>query len=212
VRPSPAAVAAFGLEGEPVALGGGQGGSWRVGTAVLKPVDLSPAELAWQAELLEQVETAGFRVSRPLRAGDGSLSVDGWCAREWLEGVHEARRWADVIAAGERFHAALRGVPRPAFLDERGHQWAVGDRVAWGELPGRELAHVKHVPSLLAALERIDAPSQLIHGDLTGNVLFAAGLPPAVIDFSPYQCTVRGVRRALASAKRRRAASSVAPI
>ena len=25
-----------------------------------------------------------------------------------------------------------------------------------------------------------------MHGDLTGNVLFARGLPPAVIDFSPY--------------------------
>lgn len=30
------------------------------------------------------------------------------------------------------------------------------------------------------------APSQLVHGDLTGNVLFAEGLLPAVIDFSPY--------------------------
>ena len=29
-------------------------------------------------------------------------------------------------------------------------------------------------------------PAQLIHGDLGGNVLFAAGEPPAVIDFSPY--------------------------
>ena len=29
-------------------------------------------------------------------------------------------------------------------------------------------------------------PSQLIHGDLGGNVLFADGEPPAVIDFSPY--------------------------
>lgn len=32
-------------------------------------------------------------------------------------------------------------------------------------------------------------PSQhlpFIHGDLTGNVLFAAGRAPAVIDFSPY--------------------------
>jgi uncharacterized protein (TIGR02569 family) len=28
--------------------------------------------------------------------------------------------------------------------------------------------------------------SQLVHGDLTGNVLFADGLPPAVIDFSPF--------------------------
>ena len=28
--------------------------------------------------------------------------------------------------------------------------------------------------------------SQLIHGDLTENILFAEGLSPAVIDFSPY--------------------------
>jgi uncharacterized protein (TIGR02569 family) len=30
------------------------------------------------------------------------------------------------------------------------------------------------------------APSQLIHGDLTGNVLFAEGMTPAVIDLAPY--------------------------
>ena len=30
------------------------------------------------------------------------------------------------------------------------------------------------------------APSQLIHGDLSGNVLFHDQLPPAIIDFSPY--------------------------
>jgi uncharacterized protein (TIGR02569 family) len=29
-------------------------------------------------------------------------------------------------------------------------------------------------------------PSQLVHGDMAGNVLFAAGQSPAVIDFSPY--------------------------
>ncbi|MEY9937577.1 hypothetical protein [Streptacidiphilus sp. MAP5-3] len=28
--------------------------------------------------------------------------------------------------------------------------------------------------------------AQLVHGDLTGNVLFAADEPPIVIDFSPY--------------------------
>ena len=29
-------------------------------------------------------------------------------------------------------------------------------------------------------------PSQIVHGDLTGNVLVAPGAPPAVIDISPY--------------------------
>jgi hypothetical protein len=42
---------------------------------------------------------------------------------------------------------------------------------------------------LIDALERrlrpIGLPSQLVHGDITGNVLFAQGRPPAVIDFSP---------------------------
>ena len=63
---------------------------------------------------------------------------------------------------------------------------SVGERVAWGELPAERFAHVKHLPRLVGALRPVDtASSQLVHGDLTGNVLFADGLPPAVIDFSP---------------------------
>ncbi len=46
---------------------------------------------------------------------------------------------------------------------------------------------MKHVPRLVDALRPVDtSASQLVHGDLTGNVLFAEGLPPAVIDVSPY--------------------------
>jgi uncharacterized protein (TIGR02569 family) len=91
-----------------------------------------------------------------------------------------------VIAAGERFHAALAGCRRPFFLDSRTDPWAIGDRVAWGELPASAFAHVKHVPRLVEAMRPVDAPAQLIHGDLTGNVLFAPGLPPAIIDLAPY--------------------------
>jgi uncharacterized protein (TIGR02569 family) len=179
-------LAAFGLADEPVPLPGGQGGAWRVGRAIVKPLDLSLEELAWQADLLPAIRCDGFRVARPLRAVDGSLSVGGWCAWERLEGRHEPRRWPDVIAVGERFHAALEGRSRPRFLDARTDPWAIGDRVAWGELPAHEFAHVKHVPRLLAGLEPVDAPAQLVHGDLTGNVLFGPGLAPGIIDLAPY--------------------------
>jgi hypothetical protein len=32
----------------------------------------------------------------------------------------------------------------------------------------------------------VESPSQLIHGDLLGNVLFAEGEPPTIIDWAPY--------------------------
>ena len=51
---------------------------------------------------------------------------------------------------------------------------------------------MRFVPELAGIAARLlaqpDPPGepQLVHCDLTGNVLFAAGLPPAVIDISPY--------------------------
>ena len=39
---------------------------------------------------------------------------------------------------------------------------------------------------LVTIRSQIDLPSQVIHGDLTQNVLFAEDLPPAVIDVTPY--------------------------
>ncbi|MCI1019464.1 hypothetical protein HWD99_12585 [Microbacterium sp. C5A9] len=32
----------------------------------------------------------------------------------------------------------------------------------------------------------MDAPAQIIHGDLLGNVMFEWGQPPAIIDWAPY--------------------------
>lgn len=184
VEPPATVLAAFGLTSRPVPLGGGQGGAWRVGGAVLKPLDAEPVESAWTAELFEALPLDGFRVPRPRRAADGSLHVAGWAAWEAVEGGHEPR-WLDIIEVGEAFHAALAAVPRPAFLDTRTDRWSVADRVAWGErrLDG---VHVEHLDRLRAVLRPVSARSQLVHGDLTGNVLFAPGLPPAVIDFSPY--------------------------
>ena len=89
-------------------------------------------ELAWQARVFGSIRCDGFRLSKPLPARDGWFVVDGWCAREYLLGEHENRRWADIIAVGEQFHAALSGASRPHFILKRTDPWAIGDRVAWG--------------------------------------------------------------------------------
>lgn len=189
VLPPPSVLDAFRLTGRPEPLAGGQGQSVRVGDAVLKPAG-GVAETEWAARLMERVAGGGeFRVPPPVRAYDGRWVVDGWAASGFVPGTPgPAGRWADLLAAGRAFHHALRDAPRPPLLDTRRHPWAVADRVAWAELPPEAApAAVRPlVRRLLSLAEPVTAPSQLVHGDLTGNVLFAPGLPPAVIDFSPY--------------------------
>ncbi|HWX08777.1 MAG TPA: hypothetical protein VNY33_02270 [Gaiellaceae bacterium] len=160
----------------PERLAGGTGRSWRVGELVLKPLDRAPAEIEWQADVLGAVREDGFRVAPPL-----TRIVEGWTAWRYVEGRHEPGRWLDIIATGERLHTALAGVPRPGDLIAPGVEpWATGDRVAWGAEPFAGL------DDLLVVLRPVTEPNSLIHGDLTGNVLFAEGLSPAVIDFTPY--------------------------
>jgi uncharacterized protein (TIGR02569 family) len=179
-------VSAFGVCGEPVPLAGGRGTAWRVSNVVLKPLDMSVQELEWQASVLAEIAGGDVRVAPPLRSRHGRLVVDGWTAWPLLEGRH-APDWPEVIDAGERFHVALRTVARPAHvLNARSHQWARADRVAWGEAAGPEAPGGSDLAWLLDARRPVSLASQLIHGDLSGNVLLAARQPPAVIDFSPY--------------------------
>jgi uncharacterized protein (TIGR02569 family) len=180
-------LAAFGVPAaRPVLLGGGQGTAWLAGGVVLKPVDIGQDELEWQARIHSRVRCDGFRLSRVRTAIDGSLCAEGWYATQYLVGWHGQRRWPEILATGGRLHAALAGIARPPFLGRRSSPWAIGDRAAWGENPASQFPNVRHLPQLAAALRPVTAPSQLIHGDLTGNVLFHDRLPPAVIDFSPY--------------------------
>ena len=174
------------MTGTPTRLLGGQGSSWRVGDRVLKRADVGEAELTWQHETLARLDDDTFRVAPPQRATDGHFIVDGWVASRWLEGAHEPERWIDIVAVGDRFHGALSTVERPGFLDRRTDVWATADRVAWEELAADDIPEVKHLSALTAARRPIAANAQIVHGDLTGNVLFADGLAPAIIDLSPY--------------------------
>ncbi len=183
---------AFALSGTPVPVVGGRGRSVRVGDAVLKPPDGTAELVDGQAEIMAAVREDGFRVARPLRTTDGRWSHLGWTASLHVDGAEPDHRteprWMDILAAGRAFHAALAEVRRPSFLDRRTDVWAVGDRAAWHELDVEvvpELHPVHEALSRLVPGATADG-AQLVHGDLTGNVLFAPGLPPAVIDFSPY--------------------------
>ncbi|MFG1694985.1 TIGR02569 family protein [Nonomuraea sp. NPDC049309] len=174
-------VAAFGGAGEPVWLGG----AWRAGPVVLKPVTFPP-ETLWRAEVLASLpESPEFRFARPVEASGGGWTVQGWEASTLVAGEPDVRRPDDALRVGAAFHAAVAHLPRPAFLDDRDDPWTQGDRAAWEERPVTPDPAGLLEP-LVRARRPIGLPSQAVHGDLAGNVLFAPGLPPAIIDWPVY--------------------------
>lgn len=154
---------------------------------MLKPVEL-PAEHEWIAATLATIpDTPRLRLARPIPATDGTWTHQGWQAWRHLPGHPDHRRVDETLTAGQLLHQALADLPRPAFLDHRDNPWTYGDRVAFDELPVPADAPMAGLLQQLAAERHpIDLPSQPVHGDLLGNVLFAPGLPPAVIDWPVY--------------------------
>ena len=191
-------LAAFGVAGVvPVRLPGGQGTTWRAGQVVLKPADSVRAG-RWFAEVYDGLVGPGFRVPRPVRAVSGDWIALGWTCWQWVTGAAAdwsgvSPRWPELVAVSRALHAALADVPVPPWRGTEENPWVIGDQVAWGERdPGALLGPAAgqlagQVRLLLAALRPVGLPGQLIHADLAGNVLFADGMPPAVIDFSPLE-------------------------
>lgn len=186
-RPSLRVLTEFGLSGPVVPLPGGQRMAWHVGHAVLKRANLPSVAVEWQAEVLNSIDgNQAFRVAPPIRSADERWSVSGWSAWRWEPGHRVPGQWPRIVEVGSQLHSAVRDVPSPEWLSDRRDIWAIADRVAWGESPSDDYLGVRHLTELVEALRPLPHEAQLIHGDLTGNVLFDEHLPPLVIDLSPY--------------------------
>jgi len=186
--PTDEVLLAFGASEPLERLKGGQGQAVRSGNLVLKPAR-DDEETRWVAAFCERTQLEGFRLPRPVHSRSGRFVHGGWQAWECLEGEHRNDRWPEAVEVCIRFHEQIAGIPRPNWLDrtEPNNQWTVADRAAWDELgyePHPSVAPL--VSRLRRCLRHVDAPSQLIHGDFGGNVLFSGSLPPAVIDLSLY--------------------------
>jgi uncharacterized protein (TIGR02569 family) len=192
MEPVPAEVlAAFGAGAPTTRLDGGLGPAYRSGSVVLKHVD-DEKEAALVAEVMAQVDVDADRVrlARPIVGPSGRWVVRGWTAWTLVEGRHldGAQPWEDVLGAIEALDDGLAAVSLDADqLAARTHRWAVADRVAWDE---ETVDLHPRLAELFHELREMTAPvrqsSQLVHGDVCSNLLFDAGLPPAIIDFSPY--------------------------
>ena len=176
---------AFGSPARPVLLDGGQATTWRAGDLVIKPVEDS-GEHDWMCDVYSSWPRCRVRVPQPVRAATGDWSAHGWGAHVYLAGetarVLDDPRW--FRQAADDYHDVLAEIPAPAFLSRRNDVWSTADRLlAEGrQLPDRIAGFVDRC---LAAHQPEDEARQLVHGDLSGNVLRNGG-SPAVIDWPAY--------------------------
>ncbi|HPX37753.1 MAG TPA: TIGR02569 family protein [Mycobacterium sp.] len=205
-RPPEHVMAAFGLKsGTPEPLGEGWDGGWRCGEIVLSQI-ADHARAAWSAKIRESLFVDGLRLARPVRSTDGRYVVAGWRADTFVEGSPEPRH-DEVISASVRLHEATANIERPRFITQAPvppwtdvDVFTAADRAAWDELvlnkmplgapevddaPHRQEA--KELLGHLAVLRKpVKSPSQLVHGDLYGTVLFAGAAAPGITDITPY--------------------------
>ncbi len=100
--PPPAVLTEYGLMGSPVPLPGGQGTTWRVGEAVIKPLDMEPSLVQWHGALLSRFDGRyDFRVSVPLQTTAGLWTTNGWMAWRYQPGAH-VPRWPLAGRGGVR--------------------------------------------------------------------------------------------------------------
>lgn len=185
-QPSKQIFYAFGIEDSPLLLEGGEGTTYKAGGFVLKPVD-NIVEANWRAELMESIVEDGFRLPRPVRSKNNRWVEGGWCVYTFIEGKEVKNRWEEKINISRQFHKSLANVARPDFIDKASHPWAIADKMIWGNLPMQYAEWLRPTMSKLESLLKpISLKNQLIHGDMTGNILFHNSLPPAVIDLSLY--------------------------
>jgi len=205
-RPPEHVLAAFGLDGvHPMPLGAGWEGGWRCGEVVVSMV-ADHARAAWSAKVRENLFADGIRLARPLRSTDGRYVVSGWRADTFVAGTPEPRH-DEVVSAAVRLHEATAALERPRFLTQPPvAPWGdvdvfiAADRAAWEDRPLHSLPAGARVSpgsvdaqrsvdiiNQLAALRRpTKSPSQLVHGDLYGTVLFAGTAAPGITDITPY--------------------------
>ncbi|MGZ4557332.1 MAG: TIGR02569 family protein [Mycobacteriaceae bacterium] len=196
-------LATFGLRAvEPEPLGSAWSRGWRCGDVVLTPVT-DHARATWSAGVRETLKVEGVRLARPVRSTDGRWVASGWTANTFLAGEPEPRH-DEVVSVSTRLHHAMADLSRPRFLragprtpDTAGAD-VFADAVAWGEEPesfisgGREFTPLDAPSSasvfseLAGARMPVQSPSQLVHGDLFGTVLFAGAAAPGVTELTPY--------------------------
>lgn len=150
-----------------------------------------------------------YHIAKPLvstiptsSGAENRFIVDNWSASSFVA-CKDGPRGKFQEFASRAFHRDLKDLisEPPAFVFWKPDRWAEADRVTWEEKSLDDVLGVNHdvlkaIKPYLERLEEIKNPIlrdtlkyQMVHVDLSGNVLFDntnGGRAPAIIDMAPY--------------------------
>lgn len=179
---------AFNLDGEINSLNGGQNTSIRVKDAVLKPVGNNVQFYEWALNVLNKINPHEYRLSKPIKSIIGTYVYKGWCCTRYEPGKHMDGNVKQKLDVSRFFHQDLADINFINF-PKADDLWSVSQRIAWQKenLPqniSKETFKIlKELISRVKLKENYEV--QIIHSDLSGNILFDKTLDPLIIDFSP---------------------------
>ncbi|TPX07538.1 uncharacterized protein E0L32_002141 [Thyridium curvatum] len=202
--PPPDVIEAFGLNGSPEPMPGGRGLCYIVDQVVFKPSD-DDVEAQWISKLVADLHISSqtlYRLAAPIStvSRPGTFLFKGWTASAFMPGSASPRgRFADIFGASRAFHAdlAVLVLSKPDEIGRQSNRWTKAESVVWDgvdvdEIEGLHKATLAQFQPLLDKLCQVwrplpdDIPCQLIHGDLTGNLLFEENMPPVILDHTFY--------------------------
>ena len=179
---------AFGVEGPPQRLPGGEETSVLADGIVLKPA-FDAALAAWCQALAAAIDPSLVGIPEPVAAADGRWVVDGWTATRFVPGLVELADDPHTVVALDAvvtaaLSSAASGLPP---IPARSDRWARGvDAALGGPLPDLSTEAREVIRALQDRMADLPTRDRVVHGDLTGNTFQTHSGAPLVLDLSPY--------------------------
>ncbi|MDQ2873401.1 MAG: hypothetical protein M3Y33_00615 [Actinomycetota bacterium] len=111
--------------------------TWTDGRLFLKPAGCIP-EHTWVCEAHANWAATHVRVPAPVMPhgpDETGWSSDGWGTQLLMQGRDtQPGELEKIKEASDAFHACVRDLPRPGFMDDRDDPWAFSDRLAWEDI------------------------------------------------------------------------------